>query len=82
MQYVGVIMCYVFNLLFQFTAEELTTRTVEMHDQHCRSLEGALRDHMSTAYGVSRNSILNSLKYFHVVGGKYVYLPIKCFCIA
>ena len=30
---------------------------------------------MSTAYGVSRNSILNSLKYFHVVNGKYMYLP-------
>ncbi len=34
-----------------------------------------MRSHMSTAYGVSRNSVLNSLKYFHVVNGKYMYSP-------
>ena len=33
---------------------------------HCVGLEGSLRDHIATTYGVSRNSILNSLKYFSV----------------
>ena len=33
---------------------------------HCAGLEGSLRDHIATTYGVSRNSILNSLKYFSV----------------
>ena len=33
---------------------------------HCAGLEGSLRDHIATTYGVSRNSTLNSLKYFSV----------------
>lgn len=68
------------SFVFQFTAEELSPRTIEMHEHHCRSLEGPLRDHTSTAYGVSRNSILNSLKYYHVVNGKYMHVYLPCMC--
>ena len=40
-----------------------------MHKEHCRGLDGPLREHISTTFGVTRNSILNSLEYFHVLRG-------------
>lgn len=40
-----------------------------MYDIHCAGLGGPLNDHISTTYGIVRNSILNRLGYFHVVTG-------------
>ena len=40
-----------------------------MYDEHCRGLGGPLHDHISTTFGINRNSILNKLQYFHVVRG-------------
>ena len=53
----------------QFTAEEFKPRTRDAHDKHCKKLTGAAGEFMATAYGVLRNSILNSSSYFHVVDG-------------
>ena len=36
---------------------------------HCADLDGPLRDHAATTYGVSCNSILNTSTYFHVIDG-------------
>ena len=44
-------------------------RTRASHTKHIQSLTGSARDHMSTAYGVKEDSILNSSNYFHVVDG-------------
>ena len=44
-------------------------RTVESHTQYCSALGDTLGSHIATTYGVSRNSILNSLRYFHIIDG-------------
>ena len=44
-------------------------RTQETHRSHCASLGGPLHEHMATTYGVLRDSILNSLQYFHTTEG-------------
>lgn len=36
-----------------------------MYYEHCSSLGGSLHDHMSTTYGMSCNSILNTSNVFH-----------------
>ena len=42
--------------------------------RHCQYLDGPLHDHLATTYGISRNSILNTSKYFHCADG----LPPDC----
>jgi len=37
-----------------------------MHADHCSLLNGELCDHIATTYGINRDSILNSLAFFHV----------------
>ena len=44
-------------------------RTRETHKQHRDALNGPLRDHMATTYGLQCDSILNSSSYFHVTTG-------------
>ena len=44
-------------------------RTQEGFAAHCAGLEGPLHDHIATTFGVTRNPILNSCRYFHVVDG-------------
>lgn len=53
----------------QFVAEEFILRTRATHANHCAALEGPLYDHTSTTYGLTRDSVLNSLRYFHVTEG-------------
>ena len=36
---------------------------------HCAGLNGPMRDHIATTYGVTRNALLNSCRYFHVIDG-------------
>lgn len=36
---------------------------------HCAGLDGPMRDHIATTYGVTRNALLNSCRYFHVING-------------
>ena len=43
----------------------LVTRDI----QHCDQLKGPLYDYVTTTYGLIRDSILNSSKFFHVVDG-------------
>ena len=45
----------------------LRSRTA--YANHCADLDGPLRDHAATTYGVSCDSILNTSTYFHVVDG-------------
>lgn len=40
-----------------------------MHASHCADLGGALHSHIATTYGLVRDSILNSTRYFHIVEG-------------
>ena len=53
----------------QFTEKHLQLRTCEIYSAHVADLNGPLHDHIATTYGVSRNSILNNLTYFHIVNG-------------
>ena len=53
----------------QFVADAFVRRTVETHKRHCQSLNGPLHEHVATTYGLTRDSILNSLRFFHVTSG-------------
>lgn len=53
----------------QFSEEEFQLRSQATHSSHISDLNGPLRDHIATTYGVSENSLLNSSRYFHVVDG-------------
>ena len=44
-------------------------RTRLTHQQQCQQLNGPLHDHVSTTYGLTKDSILNTSKYFHVCDG-------------
>lgn len=41
----------------------------DIHNYQCSSLNGTLHDHYATAYGIHRDSKLNSSQYFHVTEG-------------
>ena len=53
----------------QFVAEAFQLRTRETHAAQCSSLGGHLHDHFATTFGIHRDSILNTSKYFHVTEG-------------
>uniref|UniRef100_A0A1X7T706 Uncharacterized protein n=1 Tax=Amphimedon queenslandica TaxID=400682 RepID=A0A1X7T706_AMPQE len=53
----------------KFFAEEFEPRTKETHSHHIRLLQGPLHDHVSTTYGITRDTALNKIKYFHVTMG-------------
>ena len=53
----------------QFKKESLTLRTEALYNEHCRGLNGPMHNHISTTFGMNRNSALNTLKYFHIVRG-------------
>lgn len=59
---------FVFNA-FNIKEDNLTLRTEELYKEHCRGLNGPMHEHISTTFGVTRNGVLNSLKYFHVTRG-------------
>ena len=61
-------LCYAI-LRIQFSAEEFTPRTRSTHSHQCSSLLGPLYEHNSTAFGLTRDSILNTSQYFHVTEG-------------
>ena len=44
-------------------------RTRETHADQCSSLDGPLHDHYATTYGLNRDSVLNTSRYFHVTEG-------------
>ena len=45
-----------------------------MHDLYCQRLDGHLKDHIATTYGIAQSSILNTSRYYHVADG----LPPDC----
>lgn len=53
----------------QFVSEAFQPRTRETHESHCASLGGPLHNHFSTTYGLSRDAIFNTSRYFHVTEG-------------
>lgn len=53
----------------QFVSEAFQARTRETHANQCASLSGTLHDHFATTYGLHRDSILNTSRYFHVTEG-------------
>ena len=44
-------------------------RTIKNHTRHCSALGDILDSHIATTYGVSRNSILNTLTHYHIIDG-------------
>lgn len=54
--YIHVVLC---NRIFYHVQEK----------QHIDALNGSLREHMATTYGLQFDSILNSSSYFHVTTG-------------
>ena len=56
--------------LYQFRAREFTTRDPASYDYHCYLLQGPLGSEMSTTYGISFESPLNSIPYFHVANSQ------------
>ena len=44
-------------------------RTRDTYASHVADLDGPLRNHIATTYGISENSILNRSRYFHVADG-------------
>lgn len=40
---------------------------VQTYKEHCLNLNGPLKDHVATTYGIKRDSILNVSRFFHVV---------------
>ena len=54
------------HFVFKFMSECFQPRTRQTHALHCRDLNGPLHAHLSVAYGIQRDSILNTSKYFHV----------------
>ncbi len=57
----------------QFQACEFQPRTRSTHSGHCTMLQTGA-DHVGTTYGLTRDSILNTSRYFHVTEG----LPPDC----
>ena len=53
----------------QFLSESFQPRTRQTHALHCQDLGGPLHEHIATTYGVQRDAILNTSKYFHVTEG-------------
>lgn len=58
----------------QFLATEFQPRTRKTHKEHCSMLQSACADHVATTYGLTRDSVLNQSRYFHVTEG----LPPDC----
>ena len=50
------------HVSLQFYAEDFESRNHETHIHHCRLLNGPLHDHISTTYGLTRDSSLNEIK--------------------
>ena len=56
-------------LLPQFLSEVFQPRTRDTHANQCASLHGSLHGHFATTFGLHRDSILNTSRYFHVTEG-------------
>jgi hypothetical protein len=50
-------------------SEDFAPHSRETHSTHCAQLNGPLHEYISTTYGVTRDSILNTSKFFHVTEG-------------
>lgn len=53
----------------QFLATQVERRTKGVHQWHCSAITGPAKDLFSTTYGVSTDSVLNRLSYYHVTSG-------------
>ena len=53
----------------KFSDSEFIPRTKKDHDLHCQGLDTELADYFSRIYGINDTSVLNQLKYYHVIGG-------------
>ena len=54
----------------QFRSEDFIKRSRDTHKNHVSLLDSrGLHQHIATTYGLHRDSILNSSKYFHVTEG-------------
>ena len=60
---------YICFLPLKFLSEDFQPRTREIHANQCADLAGPLHNHYATTYGLHRDSVLNTLEYFHVTEG-------------
>lgn len=65
--YINIFTCII--IFVQFREEQFQLRTRAGYAAHCDGLEGPLRNHIATTFGVTRNALLNSCRYFHVLDG-------------
>ena len=57
--------------------DEKTLRTEKGHKSHVEAVSGPAGEEASITYGVTQDSVLNDLQYFHVTkGSTYVLLNI------
>ena len=59
-----IVLTYIYNS--SMYVDDFQLRTRDMHEQHCDKLQGPLHDHITTTYGLHRDSILNTSKFFHI----------------
>lgn len=52
-----------------FDSSNFQLRTLSTHLQHCSDLDGPLKEHVSTTYGVNHRSILLDAPYFSILHG-------------
>ena len=55
--------------LMQFLSEDFQSRTWDTHANQCASLCGPLHEHFATTFGLHRDSIINTSRYFQVTEG-------------
>ena len=60
---------HMYTPCLQFTEQGVQRRTKEIYSANGRGLDGPLRSHIATTYGIANNSVLNKCQYFHVVNG-------------
>jgi hypothetical protein len=58
-----------FEIQNYFTDHEFIARTKTSHNLHCEALETDENEYFGKLYGLTNNSILNELNFFHVIGG-------------
>ena len=56
-------------IFMKFVTEDFEPRNRDTHATHCSQLLGPLHEHVSTMYGLVRDSILNTSKFFYVTEG-------------
>uniref|UniRef100_A0A1X7U9V0 Uncharacterized protein n=1 Tax=Amphimedon queenslandica TaxID=400682 RepID=A0A1X7U9V0_AMPQE len=58
----------------KFSEQDFQLQTINTYNSNCRDLGGVLHYHVVTTYGIVRNSILNTMRFFHVATGLPIHV--------